>query len=237
MQDGTPGRGGVREDRGHDGGVVAVGGNVDEDGAPLGGGFDGILLDGDQVADALLGPGVTVAGVARQGIACQVAQRVLVPGERADDRGVSQGLDVGVEAGGQGARGVTEEADDQLVAQFEARQDATGLAQGAHGLGGGESVVSGGLGENVAPVDVDAGAAQGVFELGRQQRAVSDGDEHVVVAPHEAHGAQEGGGGDDLGPVSPRRGSNGQVDGPGAVRGGALLGAGDDRAGPAERAS
>ena len=63
------------------------------------------------------------------------------------------------------------------------------------------------------------------------------GDEDVVVAAHEAYGAQQGGHGDEFGAVAPRGGSDAQVDGPGAVGGGALFGAGDDRAGAVEGAA
>ena len=63
------------------------------------------------------------------------------------------------------------------------------------------------------------------------------GDEDVVVAAHEAYGAQQGGHGDEFGAVAPRGGSNGQVDRAGSVAGGAFLRAGDDRAGAVERAA
>ena len=70
MQDGTPGSSGVREDRGHDGGVIAVRGHVDEEAASVGGGLDCVLLGGDEVTDALFGPGVAVVRVGGDRVGC-----------------------------------------------------------------------------------------------------------------------------------------------------------------------
>ena len=98
-------------------------------------------------------------------------------------------------------------------------------------------MVSAGLGENIASVDVFSGRAQGVFEFGCKEGTVPHGDEDVVVAAHEAYGAQQGGHGDEFGAVAPRGGSNSQVDRAGSVAGGAFLRAGDDRAGAVERAA
>ena len=107
-----PGGSRIREDGGDDRGVVGVCGHVDEDAAAIGCGFDRVLLSGEQVADPLFGPWVAVAGIARERRGGQLSASVLVARERADNRGVSQGLDVGVEAGGEGAGGVDEETDD-----------------------------------------------------------------------------------------------------------------------------
>ena len=49
--------------------------------------------------------------------------------------------------------------------------------------------MSAGLGEDVAAVDVLPGGAQGLGEFGGQEGSPSQGDEDVVVASHEAHGA------------------------------------------------
>ena len=50
-------------------------------------------------------------------------------------------------------------------------------------------MVSAGLGENIASVDVFSGRAQGIFELGCQEGTMPHGDEDVVFAAHEAYGA------------------------------------------------
>ena len=90
--------------------------------------------------------------------------------------------------------------------------------------------------EDRVPVHVEAVAAQGLGQLGGEQAAASERNEHVVVAAHEAHGAQQGGDGDGVGSVAPRGGPDSQVDGACAVRGGALLGARDDGTGALEGA-
>ena len=64
-------------------------------------------------------------------------------------------------------------------------------------------MVSAGLGENIASVDVFSGRAQGVFKFGCKEGTVPHGDEDVVVAAHEAYGAQQGGHGDEFGAVAP----------------------------------
>ena len=77
---------------------------------------------------------------------------------------------------------------------------------------------SAGLGEDRVPVHVKAVATQGLGQLGGEQAAASKRDEHVVVATHEAHGAQKGRDGDGVGSVTPRGRADSQVDGSCAVR-------------------
>ena len=234
MQDRPTGGCRVREDRRDDRRVVAVRGDVDEDAAPVGGGFDRVLLGGNQVADALFGPRVAVGGVGDRRLGAQVIARVLVARERADHLRVFEGGDVLGKAGGESAGRVAEQADDEVVADLEVRQGDAGITQGGHRLGGGEPVGTARLCEDRVPVHVEAVAAQGLGQLGGEQGAASERDEHVVVAAHEAHGAQQGGDGDGVGPVAPRGGADSQVDGACAVGGGALLGARDDGTGALE---
>ena len=230
MQDRPTGGGRVREDRRDDRRVVAVRGDVDEDAAPIGGGLDRVLLGGNQVADALFRPRVAVSGVGDRSLGAQVVARVLVARERADHLGVFEGSDVLGQAGGEGTRRVAEQADHEV----EARQGGAGLTQSGHRLGGGEPVGAARLSEDRVPVHVEAVAAQGLGQLGGEQAAASERDENVVVAAHEAHGAQQSGHGDGVGSVTPRGGPDSQVDGACAVDGRALLGARDDGTGALE---
>ena len=237
MQDRPTGGGRVREDGRDDGGVVTVRGDVDEDASTVGGGLDRVLLGGNQVADALFCPRVTVGGVGDRSLGAQVVARVLVARERADHLRVLEGCHVLGQAGGEGAGRVAEQANDDVVADLEARQGGAGITQGGHRLRGGEPVGSAGLGEDRVPVQVEAVAAQCLGQFGSEQAAASERDEHVVVATHEAHGAQQGGDGDGVGSVAPRGRADSQVDGACAVRGGTLLGACDDGPGALEGAA
>ena len=134
MQDGAAGCRGVGEDRRHDRGVVTVGRNINVNTVPLGGCLDGVLLDGDEVTDALFRPRVSVCGVRFVRLRDQVVARVLVSCERTDHLRVFEGRDVFGQAGSEGGGGVAEEADDELIADIEVRQDRAQLAQGVHRL-------------------------------------------------------------------------------------------------------
>ena len=212
-------------------------GDVDEDAASVGGGLDRVLLGGDEVPDALFGPRVAVGGVGDRSFGLQVVAGVLVTRERTDHLRVFEGGDVLGQAGGECAGRVAEQADDEVVADLETRQGGAGIAQGGHCLRGGESVGAARLGEDRVPVHVEAVAAQGLGQFGGEQAAASERDEHVVVAAHETHGAQQGGDGDGVGSVAPRGRADSQVDGACAVRGGALLGARNDGTGALEGAA
>ena len=122
MQDGTARRGRISENRRDHGGVVTVGRNVNEDTMSVGGRFDGVLLDGDEVANTLFRPRVTVAGVGLVRVGTQIVASVLVTRERANDSGIFERGHVFTEAGCERGCGVTEQADDELVANIEARQ-------------------------------------------------------------------------------------------------------------------
>ena len=132
---------------------------------------------------------------------------------------------------------MAEQADNEVVADLEARQGGAGIAQGGHRLRGGESVGAARLRKDRVPIHVEAVAAQGLGQLGGEKAAASERDEHVVVATHEAHGAQQGGDGDGVGSVAPRGRADSQVDGACAVRGRTLLGARDDGSGALEGAT
>ena len=93
------------------------------------------------------------------------------------------------------------------------------------------------LGQHGLTVYVDTVLTQSVAELGREDSSSAQGDEDVIIAAHEAHGAQQRGHGDGVGSVAPRGGPNSQVDGACAVGGGALLGARDDGTGALEGAA
>ena len=214
-----------------------MGWNINENTVSVGGCFDGVLLDGDEIADALFRPRVTVCRVRFVRLRDQVVACVLVSRERADHLGVFEGGDVLAQAGGEGGGGVAEEADDELVTDLEARQGTAQLAQGVHRLRGGETVGSAGCGQHGLAVCVDAVGAQCVGQFGGKDRASSQGDEDVVVASHEAHRAQQGGDGDRVHAAAPRGGADAQVDGAGAVRGRTLLGAGDECSRPIEGAT
>jgi hypothetical protein len=111
-----------------------VGWNINENTVSVGGCFDGVLLDGDEIADALFRPRVTVCRVRFVRLRDQVVACVLVSRERADHLGVFEGGDVLAQAGGEGGGGVAEEADDELIVDLEARQGTAQLAQGVHRL-------------------------------------------------------------------------------------------------------
>ena len=167
----------------------------------------------------------------------QVVARVLVACERTDHLGVFEGRHVLGQAGSEGGGGVAEEADDELIADIEARQGTAQLAQGVHRLRGGKTVGSAGCGQHGLAICVDAVGAQCVGQFGGEDRASSQGDEDVVVASHEAHRAQQGGDGDRVHAAAPRGGADPQVDGAGAVCGRTLLGAGDECSRPIEGAT
>ena len=122
MQDRTARRGRISENRRDHGGVVTVGRNVNEDTMSVGGRFDGVLLDGDEVANTLFRPRVTVAGVGLVRVGAQIIASVLVARERANDSRIFERGHVFTEAGCKRGCGVTEQADDELVTDIEARQ-------------------------------------------------------------------------------------------------------------------
>ena len=132
---------------------------------------------------------------------------------------------------------MAEQADNEVVADLEARQGGAGIAQGGHRLRGREPVGATRLREDRVSVHVEAVAAQGLGQFGGEKAAASERDEHVIVATHEAHGAQQGGNGDGVGSVAPRGRTDSQVDGACAVRGRTLLGARDDGSGALEGAA
>ena len=111
-----------------------MGRNINGNTVPLGGCLDGVLLDGDEVTDALFGPRVTVCPVRFVRLRDQVVASVLVTCQRADHLGVFEGRDVLGQAGSEGGGGVAEEADDELIADIEARQGGAQLAHGVHRL-------------------------------------------------------------------------------------------------------
>ena len=237
VQDRPTGGGRVREDGRDDGGVIAVRGNVDEHAASVGGGLNRVLLGGNQVADALFRPGVTVGRVGDRSLGAQVVARVLVARKRADHLRVFEGCHVLGQAGGEGVSRVAEQTDHEVVSDLEARQGGAGITQGGHRLRRGEPVGSARLREDQVPIHVEAVAAQGLSQLGGEKAAASERNEHVVVATHEAHGAQQGGDGDGVGSVAPGGRADSQVDGACAVRGRTLLGARDDGPGALEGAT
>ena len=155
MQDGTTCRRGIRKNRCDDGSVVAVGGNIDEDAVPLGDRFHGVLLDGNKVPNTLFRPRITIAGVGFVRVDAQVVAGVLVARECTNDRGVLECSHVLPKAGRERVGRVTEQADDELVVDVEARQRGRELAQGAHRLRRGETVGSTSLGQHGLSIHVD----------------------------------------------------------------------------------
>ena len=96
----------------------------------------------------------------------QVVAGVLVARERANDGGVFERCRIVTEAGRKRGCGVTEQADDELVANVEARQRGAQLAQSIHCLRGGETVGSTSLSQHGLTVHIDSVLTQGVAELG-----------------------------------------------------------------------